>query len=102
MWIIPGLCAWLANSHGVSVNRPTRDGTTPFHWAVWQGHLGTCRWLVDVAGADWSALNSHGCNAIQWAAQAGDVGVCQYLRGLGRALQVDPMKPTLKAPGCWI
>ena len=77
------VCAWLHFAHGVSVDDPTSDGTTPFHLAVWRGHVDTCRWLVDAARADWTTTNAFGCNAIQWAAQSGDVAMCAYLKRLG-------------------
>ena len=89
---------WLSRTCGVSVNAPTRDGTTPFMWCVWGGGgsdepedgeetanatnatnddddddeknlAGTLRWLVFDAKCDVHATNAFGCNASQWAAQ---------------------------------
>ena len=84
------VCAWLHFAHGVSVDDPTSDGTTPFHLAVWRGHVDTCRWLVDAARADWTTTNAFGCNASQWAAQrtTGSVAMCAYLRDAGVDLTV--------------
>eukprot|EP01052_Picozoa_sp_SAG31_P020958 SAG31_NODE_1598_length_7798_cov_7.682167_4_plen_146_part_00 len=32
------VCRWLVGTGQVNPSHPTLDGTTPFHWAVWQGH----------------------------------------------------------------
>ena len=85
---------------GCDADLPTHDGTTPLHWAVWQGQLAVCQYLVggmeiglglglglgldpspspspspnpnQVGGglADVHACNSYGCNAVQWGAQS--------------------------------
>ncbi|GAB5355120.1 hypothetical protein AAMO2058_000178700 [Amorphochlora amoebiformis] len=57
----------------------TKDGTSPFHWAVWQRHKDVCQWLVFEAKANPHAKNSYGCNAMQWAAMSGDVTMCRWL-----------------------
>jgi ankyrin repeat protein len=73
---------------GVHPDVATGDGTTPFHYAVWQGHMAVCKWLVYGAGADVASENEFGCNAIQWAAQTDDVGMCRWLAGLGLDLSI--------------
>ena len=55
---------WLVGECGCDVNGATGDGTTAFHWAVWQGHKRAAAWLVG-AGADPKALNAYGGNAVQ-------------------------------------
>ena len=32
------VCRWLVEDGGLDPSHPTADGTTPFHWAVWQCH----------------------------------------------------------------
>eukprot|EP01051_Picozoa_sp_SAG22_P010187 SAG22_NODE_901_length_6600_cov_1.945854_10_plen_270_part_00 len=80
------VCKWLARG-GVSVDDATNDGTTPFHWAVWQGQFGAARWLVD-SEADWRKVNDWGCNAVHWAALQGNLPMCRWLGRLGLDLCV--------------
>ena len=77
------VAALLIQEGGVDVDIRTSDATTPFHLAVWQGHLPLCRILVERWGADLHAVNDHGCNAIFWAASRGDVCMCKWLKGAG-------------------
>ena len=46
----------------------TADGTTPFCWASWQGHMNILQLLYDY-GCPVDTVNKYGCNAILWAAQ---------------------------------
>lgn len=78
-----GVHRWLVEECGADVNVTTGDGTTPFHYAVWQGHLALCKWFVYQAACDWASLNDFGCNAIQWAAQTDDLDMCRWLAALG-------------------
>lgn len=43
------VCRWLVHRGGLSVDSPTADGTTPFHWACWQGHFRCCRYDLYIA-----------------------------------------------------
>ena len=45
---------------GCEPDLPTHDGTTPLHWAVWQGQLAVCQYLVGGGLADVHARNSYG------------------------------------------
>jgi len=74
---------WLLDEQGLDVDEGTADGTTPFMWAVWQGHAAVASYLVDEAGCDFRATNSFGCNATQFAAQEGSVAMLRFLRGVG-------------------
>jgi ankyrin repeat protein len=58
----------------MAVDAPSEDGTTPFHLAVWQNHIGVCHYLVQ-QGACPELCNSYGCNAVLWAGQGPCVGV---------------------------
>lgn len=69
---------WLVVEHRLDPDTQTNDGTSPFHWAVWQQQHRVCRWLRD-AGADTSAVNTYGCNAIHWAALTGRLELCVWL-----------------------
>lgn len=46
----------------------TEDGTTPFCWASWQGHLNIMQ-LFYQYGCQVNTMNKYGCNAVLWAAQ---------------------------------
>ena len=72
----------------MNTNVATGDGTTPFHYAVWQGHLAVCKWLVYSGAADLASSNEFGCNAIQWAAQTDDLRMCRWLAALGLDLAI--------------
>lgn len=67
---------------GVDLNAVTVDGTTAFHWAVWQGQLNVCRWVIEI-GCNWKSLNKYGCHAMQWAAQTDRLDVCRFLTHSG-------------------
>lgn len=73
---------------GLNVNSTTHDGTSAFHWAVWQGHMHVCKWMVYLGGCDFASTNSFGCNAIQWAAQTADVGMCRWLAAIGLDVRI--------------
>ena len=79
---------WLVDECGVNANVATGDGTTPFHYAVWQGHLAVCKWLVYSGAADLASTNEFGCNAIQWAAQTDNLRMCRWLAALGLDLAI--------------
>jgi Ankyrin repeats (many copies) len=72
---------------GFDPNSASADGTTAFHYAVWQGHLRLAKYLLRI-GADVNALNSFGCNAIQWAAQSDHLEVCRWLSMIGLDLAI--------------
>jgi Ankyrin repeats (3 copies) len=61
----------------------TADGTTPFCWAAWQGHLSVMQ-LLYMYGCQVGTVNQFGCNAILWAAQGcGDISVFEWLIKVG-------------------
>ncbi|CAM9748152.1 unnamed protein product, partial [Choristocarpus tenellus] len=66
---------------GVLPDPVAGDGTTPFHWAVWGGHLPVCKLLYSY-GADPCRSNSHGCTSVHWAALSGNVVLCRWLNTL--------------------
>lgn len=76
---------WLVEEQKLDVNEGTLDGTTPFHFACYQGHEECCRLLLGL-GAHASTLNRFGCNAMQWAGHSGNVRMCRFLVSVG----VDP------------
>lgn len=82
-----GACRWLVGK-GLDVNSTTHDGTSGFHWAVWQGHMHVCKWMVYLGGCDFASTNSFGCNAIQWAAQTDDLAMCRWLSAIGLDVRV--------------
>jgi hypothetical protein len=82
------MCRWLVETCSADVNVVTGDGTTPFHYAVWQGHMDVCKWMVFQAGCNFSAMNEFGCNAIQWAVQTGNLEMCRWLSALGLDLTI--------------
>ena len=69
---------WLVSKHGLDVNDPTFDGTTPFHWAVWRGEVEAAAWLAR-RGANTTARNRYGCNGSHWAALSGDMRMLMFL-----------------------
>ena len=73
---------WLVLEQNVDVNAITRNGTTPFHLACYQGQEETCRLLLSL-GACATTLNRFGCNALQWAAHSGNVHMCRFLVSQG-------------------
>jgi Ankyrin repeats (3 copies)/Ankyrin repeats (many copies) len=65
------------------IDAPTADGTTPFCWAAWQGHLSVMQLLYKY-GCQVNIVNQFGCNAILWAAQGcGDISVFEWLIEVG-------------------
>ena len=65
------------------IDAETADGTTPFCWAAWQGHLSVMQLLCRY-GCRVDAVNHFGCNAILWAAQGcGDLAVFDWLIAVG-------------------
>ena len=76
-------CRWLVEDCNVNPDVATGDGTTPFHYAVWQGHLALCKWFVYGAACDFASENEFGCNAMQWAAQTDNLAMCRWLAALG-------------------
>jgi Ankyrin repeats (many copies) len=79
---------WLVHECGVHPDVATGDGTTPLHYAVWQGHLDLCKWFVYAAGADFASVNEFGCNAMQWAGQTDHLAMCRWLAALGLDLSI--------------
>jgi hypothetical protein len=73
---------------GLSADVTTGDGTTPFHYAVWQGHMMVCKWLVYSAACNFASVNEFGCNAIQWVAQTDNLLMCRFLSALGLDLSI--------------
>ena len=62
------------------------------HAAARRGHLEVLQWA-----------RAHNCPwdvwTCAWTAAGGQLEVLQWARANGRAMQVDPIKPTLSAPG---
>ena len=81
------VCSWLVGTVGLGVNSMTVDGTSAFHWAVWQGHFACSRWLRD-HGADVNLVNTYGCNGVHWAALCGNLQMCMWLAKLGLHMAV--------------
>ncbi|ETW03927.1 hypothetical protein H310_04345 [Aphanomyces invadans] len=73
------MCAFLVVDLGVDVDSPTDDGTTAFHYAVWNAQLATCVWLVTTGQCNVHSINSYGCNASQWACLTGRIDVLAFL-----------------------
>lgn len=78
---------WLV-AKGLNINSTTYDGTSAFHWAVWQGHMHVCKWMVYLGGCDFASTNSFGCNAVQWAAQTDNLAMCRWLAAIGLDIRV--------------
>ena len=64
---------FLVETCNVSIDAMTKDGTTAFCWACWQGHLPVMKYLHE-SGCNVHVTNNFGCNAVQWAAQ-GEVDI---------------------------
>ncbi|ETV66769.1 hypothetical protein H257_16856 [Aphanomyces astaci] len=73
------VCKYLVLELHVAVDSPTHDGTTAFHYAVWNNQLSTCDWLASVGQCNVHAVNSYGCNASQWACMTGSVDMLKFL-----------------------
>ena len=92
---------WLILEQGVPVDIGTSDGTTPFMYAVWQGHRHVVEWLAkpkcdglteksEYGGGCAIGLQNHfGCNAIQWSVQTGDIDMCELLVQLGLDIKLS-------------
>ncbi|MGD2168062.1 MAG: ankyrin repeat domain-containing protein [Gammaproteobacteria bacterium] len=58
------------------------DGSTPLHWAVYEGDVAQVRRLIE-AGADVSAENRYGASAMSLAAEVADTEVLRALLDAG-------------------
>jgi ankyrin repeat protein len=77
--------ALAAIEDGVDVNARSPDGTTPLHWAVYNGNLGLVERLI-AAGADVSAANEFGSTPLAEAATIGNAQVIAALLKGGAAV----------------
>jgi ankyrin repeat protein len=77
--------ALAAIEDGVDVNARSPDGTTPLHWAVYNGNLPLVERLI-AAGADVSAANEFGSTPLAEAATIGNTGVIAALLAGGAAV----------------
>ena len=48
------------------VDVETEDGTTPLHFAAYNGSLSACEWLLSTGRCDVNKQNYYGCNTSQW------------------------------------
>ena len=64
---------YLVDHCKVNLDASTKDGTTAFCWASWQGQTRIMQFLYN-SGCDVHKKNAFGCNAVQWAAQ-GEIDV---------------------------
>ncbi|OQR83588.1 hypothetical protein ACHHYP_14549 [Achlya hypogyna] len=81
-------CEWLLRVQEMDVNSPTEDGTTPFHFAVWNQQPQMCHYLASVWHCNVHILNAYGCNASQWGALTGSVPMLELLQSYGVDLGV--------------
>src|SRR5690606_4890757 len=72
------------------VNHRFPDGSTPLHWAVYEGDVDEVRRLIE-AGADVSAANRYGATALGLAAEVADTEVLRLLLDAGA--DVDSPNP---------
>ncbi len=77
--------ALAAIEDGVDVNARSPDGTTPLHWAVYNGNLALVERLI-AAGADVSAANEFGSTPLAEAATVGNAEVIEALLTGGAAV----------------
>ena len=63
---------------GTDVNATDNGGTTPLHWATWNGHEATVEALI-TAGAEVNAKGKNGCTPLHWAADFGHTEVAELL-----------------------
>jgi len=75
------LCA-LGPTAGFGADAPAGDGTTPLHWAVYQGDAQQVRSLIK-AGADVNARNDYGATPLTEAAENGDPDIIEQLLKAG-------------------
>lgn len=68
-------------SYGFDAMRVDRNGDTPLHLAVREGHLETARALLDAS--DVNARNNHGLSPLHWATLRGDRAMCAMLLEYG-------------------
>ena len=81
------VCRWLIEHEktSVPVDSLTDDGTTPFCWCCWQGHVELATYFV-LQKCNPHIINKHGCNVTMWAVQGvADVRLLLMLRDLGCA-----------------
>ena len=67
---------------GADVNEAESNGTTPLHYAVYQGDLPLVEALID-AGADVNTVNSYGSSPMSEAATLGDYEIMKALLEAG-------------------
>ena len=66
----------------LAADADTGDGTTPLHWAVYNGNGGEVRRLIS-AGADVNARNDYGATPLAEAAETGNVDIIGQLLKAG-------------------
>jgi ankyrin repeat protein len=71
---------------GVDVNRPSSDGTTPLHWAVYHGHLELTKALLR-AEAEPNSRNDYGSSPLMEAAIAGNLPLIEALLDAGAHIE---------------
>lgn len=72
----------------LDVNKQAPDGSTPLHWAVYEGDVEQTKELIR-AGADVNHSNNYGANAMQLAAEVANAEMLEVLLEAG----ADPDSP---------
>jgi ankyrin repeat protein len=76
-----GGAAAVANAD-VNVNETTADGSTPLHWAVFEGDVAEVQRLI-AAGADVAAVNKYGASPMGLAAEVANTEILRLLLDAG-------------------
>ena len=90
--LVLGLLASVASAapKATDPNHRFPDGSTPLHWAVYEGDVDEVRRLIE-AGADVSAENRYGATAMGLAAEVADTEILRLLLDAGA--DVDSPNP---------